>query len=140
MIFKRILFASVVFIGCCSLLRAEPKIIRAGTTMPNPGSYVSGAVYIASATCAVGGDIRISSKSALLSHMNVTSTATASTIIGSIGVYDIQTNPVQSTRMISSTITLNTPMSYPFNVGASSGVTVNKTDNSCVTFYYLETR
>ena len=130
--FKGILFALAV-VSSFSLLYAEPKPTVAGRQMPNPGQYVSEAVYIASATCRAGADMIISSKSAILSHVNVTTVSVA----GSIGVYDARLKGTG--RMLSSTITTNAQMSWPFNVGASSGIVVQKVDGACVTFYYLET-
>ena len=137
--FNGIVISWVLSVGlCCSVLIAAPKVITYGRHMPDPGQFVSQAVYIASASCVSGSNIAIATRSAILSHMNITSTATASSSPGQIGVYDAASNPISTTRIISSTFTANLPTSYPFNVGASSGITINKTDNSCVTFYYMD--
>ena len=129
---KKILLTLAILI-LPTLLFAEAKPKLAGRTMPDPRTYSSEAVYISSCTCAEGPNLKISTHSALLYAVHITTISAAG---GILGVYD--SRDTASGRMLTSSITTTAQNSRIFNVGASSGITAANVGGACLTFNYME--
>ena len=133
---RKLFFAISALFLSLNVVHAERKPSSDGRKMPDPGSFVSEAVYISSCTCAEGSNLLVSTSAALLAYVNITSTGSATTGLGTMSVFDSKT--AASGRKLIERLESNSPQTFTFNVGASSGIAISKTGPFCVTFSYLE--
>ena len=131
---KKIFLAFAIFILPAILLAEKKPIVAGRQVAPDPGTFVSEVVYMSSCTCAQGTNISITTRPSLLKGVAVTTASAA----GLLGVYDSSTTASVDSRMLYSTITTNAQDYWPFEVGASTGIMINKIDAACVTVVYLE--
>jgi len=114
--------AGLFALGMAAMALAEGKHIRNGTYMPNAGTYVSDAVYFASATN-LPGTLNISTVSAYLYSVSVTSGGASGS---TFEVWDSSSlvNVTTSARRVSYVYPANMTGDYPMRQGCLNGVTV----------------
>ena len=119
-------------LAALALVHAEAKRQNNGRFMPEPQSYSSGAVYITTTTCIDVAGTTISARPALLYAVNVT---TPSLNGGLVEIFDGQ---VSGERSITNKIITSSVQSWPYEVGASSGLFMTKSGAACVSVIYME--
>lgn len=116
-----------------SILWANAKPLVHGKFMPDPQAFISEAVYVSSNTCANGNNLVISDHPSLLYAIVIT---TVSGPGGTVQAFDHKTTG--SGRDLTPLIQTSSFGSVPFNVGASSGIVINKSGGGCISVIHLE--
>lgn len=121
-----------VFLACASTLHAEAKRTNNGKFMPDPQNYSSGAVYISSNTCAEQTGSTVTSRSALLYSVNVTTPG------GPGSTVEIFDGALAGQRSLTNKIISTEAAPWVYEVGASSALFIRNTGGACISVVYLE--